>query len=76
MKFTLIINVKIPPIVGILTFISRINITSESYETEQIKESALLFCTSKINFIIRMIMKKGFLTSAEAWLVIEPETCE
>ena len=43
MKFTLIINVKIPPIVGILTFISRINIPSESYETEQIKNQH--FCS-------------------------------
>ena len=29
MKFSLLINVKMPTIVGILTFISRINTTSE-----------------------------------------------
>ena len=33
MKFILLINVKMPTIVDILAFISRINTASESYET-------------------------------------------
>ena len=32
-KFTLLINVKMPTIVGILTFISMINTTSERFKT-------------------------------------------
>ena len=36
MKFILLINVKIPPIVGILTFISMINTSSEYFKQETI----------------------------------------
>ena len=36
MKFIMLINVKMPTTVGILTFISRINTTSESFEAEKI----------------------------------------
>ena len=36
MKFILLINVKMPAIVGILTFISRINIASESFKARKI----------------------------------------
>ena len=35
MKFILLINVKMPTIVGILTFISRINTTSESFKARK-----------------------------------------
>ena len=35
-KFILLINVKMPTIVGILTFISRINTTSESFKARKI----------------------------------------
>ena len=34
MKFIMLINVKMPTIVGILTFISRINTTSESLKAK------------------------------------------
>ena len=36
MKFILLINVKMPTIVGILTFISRINILSEYFKQEKL----------------------------------------
>ena len=36
MKFILLINVKMPTIVGILTFISSINTTSESFKARNI----------------------------------------
>ena len=36
MKFILLINVKMPTVVGILTFISRINTTSESFKQDKI----------------------------------------
>ena len=36
MKFILLINVKMPTIVGILTFISRINVTSENFKARNI----------------------------------------
>ena len=36
MKFNLLINVKMPAIVGILTFISRINRTSERFKAREI----------------------------------------
>ena len=36
MKFIMLINVKMPIMAGILTFISRINTTSESSETRKI----------------------------------------
>ena len=36
MKLSLLINVKMPTIVGILTFISRINTTSKCFEQETI----------------------------------------
>ena len=35
-KFILLINVKMPTIVGILTFISRINTASESFKARKI----------------------------------------
>ena len=35
-KLILLINVKMPTIVGILTFMSRINTTSESFEARNI----------------------------------------
>ena len=35
MKFMLLIKVKMPTIVGILTFISRINATSESFQASK-----------------------------------------
>ena len=35
-KNILLINVKMPTIVGILTFISRINTTSESFKTRNV----------------------------------------
>ena len=40
MKFIMLINVKMPTIVGILTFISMVNITSESLKARNI----LFFC--------------------------------
>ena len=36
MKFIMLINVKMPTIVGILTFISRINTTSESLKARKV----------------------------------------
>ena len=36
MKFILLINVKMPTIVGILTFISRMNIPSECFEQDKL----------------------------------------
>ena len=36
MTFILLINVKMPTIVGILTFISRVNTTSESFKARKI----------------------------------------
>ena len=36
MKFILLINVKMPTIIGILTFISRINTASEDFKTRKI----------------------------------------
>ena len=62
MKFILLINVKMPTIVGILTFISRINIASESFKAgkiyilhyftfnEQLKFSAQVSMKSLITF--------------------------
>ena len=36
MKFILLINVKMPTVVGILTFISRINITSGIFKAKDL----------------------------------------
>ena len=36
MKFTLLINVKMPTIVGILTFMNRMNTSSESFKARTI----------------------------------------
>ena len=36
MKFIMLINVKMPTVVGILTFISMINITSESSKARKV----------------------------------------
>ena len=36
MKFILLINVKMPTIVGILTFISRINRTADSFKARKV----------------------------------------
>ena len=47
MKFILLINVKMPTIVGILTFISRVNTSSESLRTRNTNLfSVLVFMNS------------------------------
>ena len=45
-KFILLINVKMPTIVGILTFISMINTTSERHKTTSLFVGTLVFMSS------------------------------
>ena len=48
MKFILLINVKMPTIVGILTLISIIYTTFESFEAE--KKNQLFHCYEQLKF--------------------------
>ena len=56
-KFILLINVEMPTIVGILTFISRINTTSE-----RLKERNFFICRY-FSFSVELSKKKSFITS-------------
>ena len=50
-KFILLINVKMPTIVGILTFISMINTTSERLKARNFFVGILVFMSS-LNFVL------------------------
>ena len=51
MTFILLINVKMPTIVGILTVISRINTTSECFEQENPLFFSILLSMSSKNYM-------------------------
>ena len=52
MEFILLINVKMPTIVDILTFISRINTTSEYFKQENVLFFSILLSMSIWNFML------------------------
>ena len=60
MKFIMFINVKMPSIVGILTFISMINTTSEILKARKfcIFSAFLLLCAVEISCSVELSMKK------------------
>ena len=53
-KFIMPINVKIPTIIGILTFISRINTTSESFKESTIFMFQHFSFMSTLNFMSQL----------------------
>ena len=62
-KFILLVNVKIPTIVGILTFISMINTTSERLKARN------FFISQHFSFYehsVELSMKKSFKTSGQS----------
>ena len=61
MKLIMLINVKMPTIVGILTFISRINTISECFKAENNIFSVNYFYL-QLKFHAQLSMKKGFVT--------------
>ena len=61
MKFILLINVKIPTIVGILTFITMIN----TYESLKARKS----CSKKFKCSLELSMKKSAITSGHGCLM-------
>ena len=52
MNFILLIDIKMPTIVGILTFISRINTVSESFKGRTIFFFLILPFMSNLNFML------------------------
>ena len=60
MKYFLLVNVKMPTIVGILTFMSRKNSTLGLYEPQKKAEflDILYLCAFKISCSIELSMKK------------------
>ena len=54
-KFILLINVKIPTIVGILTFNSKINITSDRLKARTISVFQHLSFISSCNFMLSLV---------------------
>ena len=60
MKFILLINVKMPTIVGILTFISMINTTSESFKARNSLFFHYFQCYKQLKFHVQveLSMKK------------------
>ena len=64
MRFGLLINFKIPTIVGIITFISRINTTSDSFNQGKIIIfTILLSMRVEISCSAKVSMKKSIFTS-------------
>ena len=55
MKFILMINVKMPKNVGILTLISRIHTTSESFKSSKILIFAILPFIRKMKFHVQHV---------------------
>ena len=76
MKFILLINVKMPTIVGILTFISMIHTTSES-----LKEIKVFFAAFKFSWAVETLcsvelsMIKSFITSEPGYLIFWLNNC-
>ena len=67
-KFILLINVKMPTIVGILTFISMINTTSESLKARKFGILRLFSLMSSWNFVLSWVEhEKSFITSGTDW---------
>ena len=59
MKLIMLVNVKMPTFVGILTFISKINTTSESLRAKKsLFFSILVFKRSQIPCSVELSMKK------------------
>ena len=56
MKFILLKNVKMTPIVGILTFISRINTTFENFKARQIFIFSPFYLYFPIHIVIKMAL--------------------
>ena len=54
MKFIMLITVKMPTIVGILTFISRINTTSDSFKTRSIFIFSILAFMSNYKLVLSL----------------------
>ena len=54
MKFILLINVKMPTIVGILTFISMITTTSESLKARYVYFSPYFSCYGQLKFLAQL----------------------
>ena len=52
MKYILLINVKVPIIIGILTFINRINTTSESFKPRNIYIFSISVLLNSWNFML------------------------
>ena len=59
-KFIMLINVKMPTIIVLLTFISMINTKSESLKDRIIKFLSILFLMSSWTFIFSSAWKKSF----------------
>ena len=70
MKFIMLINVKMPTIVGILSFISTINTTSESLKAIKVRISLYFRFYERLNFHTQLScelsMKKSFIPSGPA----------
>ena len=74
MKFIMLINVKMPTVVGILTFIGRINITSESFKQEKIIISTMYnFTFDGLKFNAQLIEhEKSLITSGPYQNIVRP----
>ena len=67
MNFILLINFKMPTIVGILTFTSRINTTSECFKQETIFIFQYFTLMSTLNFMLSWVKHgKTFITLGPA----------
>ena len=63
MNFILLINVQMPTIVGILTFISMINTKTERLKQETSSFVDILVFMSSYNFVLSYEHEKSFITS-------------
>ena len=67
MKFIMLINVKMPTIVGILTFISMLNETSESLKARKVGLFQQFSFISNWNFMLRWVEHEKSLITSGPW---------
>ena len=76
MNFIMLINVKMPTFVGILTFISRVNTTSECITIGQIFIFKYLSFCEQLNFDDKLgLACKKFIISRIGWKTLKLQYC-
>ena len=70
--FFMLTNVKMPTVVGILTFISMINTSSESLKARKVFTFQLMNFHEKLKFYAQLLNVKSFIVSGAIWVRFLP----